>query len=75
MMALEWNEWECPHGKSIGRVDPAEEYADGDAIYAECPNCHRDVVVMCAFEPVFYAYKPENWEKHLDDWRKKKEEA
>jgi hypothetical protein len=61
MMALEWNEWECPHCRRIGHVDNKGDYENGETMRMECPNCHREVVVLCAYEPTFYAYRPEDW--------------
>ena len=60
-MALEWNEWECPNCRRIGQVDPNKSYEHGETMRMECPNCHKEVVVLCSYEPTFYAYNPENW--------------
>ena len=61
-MALEWHEWECPHCRRIGQVNPAREYEDGETMLMACPVCGTEVVVLCAYEPTFYAYRPEIWE-------------
>ena len=61
MMALEWYEWECPYCRRIGQVNPAKDYEDGETMRMKCPCCGTDVVVLCAYEPTFYAYRPENW--------------
>lgn len=61
-MALEWYEWECPYCRRIGQVDPDREYEDGETMRMECPCCGVDVVVLCAYEPTFYVYRPESWE-------------
>ena len=60
-MALEWYEWECPYCRRIGQVNPAREYENGETMCMECPCCGKEVVVLCAYEPTFYAYKPESW--------------
>lgn len=60
-MALEWHEWECPYCRRIGQVNPAKDYEDGETMHTECPCCGKEVVVLCAYEPTFYAYRPENW--------------
>lgn len=60
-MALEWYEWECPYCHRIGQVNPAKDYEDGERMRMECPICEAEVVVLCIYEPTFYAYRPENW--------------
>ena len=59
-MALEWYEWECPYCRRIGQVNPAKDYDDGETMRMECPCCRKEVVVLCAYEATFYAYRPEN---------------
>ena len=29
-MALEWYEWECPHCRRYGQVNPSKEHEDGE---------------------------------------------
>lgn len=60
-MALEWYEWECPYCRRIAQVNPAKEYEDGETVDTLCPNCGSKVVVSCAYEPSFYAYRSENF--------------
>lgn len=60
-MALEWYEWECPHCRRIGQVNPARDYEDGETIDTTCPICGGEIVVLCDYEPTFIAYRPENW--------------
>lgn len=60
-MSLEWYEWECPYCRRIGEVNPAKDYENGAVLRMKCPTCDREVVVLCAYEPTFYAYRPENW--------------
>ena len=61
MMVLEWYEWECPHCKRIGQVNPSKEYEDGEHWSQKCPVCGAEIVVLCSYEPVFYAYRKESW--------------
>ena len=60
-MTLRWYEWECPYCRRIGEVNPAKDYENGAVLRMVCPVCDREVVVLCAYEPTFYAYRPENW--------------
>ena len=60
-MSLEWYEWACPYCRRIGEVNPAKDYENGAVLRMKCPACDREVVVLCAYEPTFYAYRPENW--------------
>ena len=62
-MSLEWYEWECPYCRRIGEVNPAKDYENGAVLRMKCPACDREVVVLCAYEPTFYAYRPENWKE------------
>ena len=59
-MALEWYEWECPHCHRIGQVDPEMRYEDGETMDMNCPCCNGEVAVFCYYQPMFFAYKPEN---------------
>lgn len=62
-MTLEWYEWECPHCRRIGRVNPANDYDDGQTIRMRCPVCNGEVVVLCDYQPTFLAYRTENWKE------------
>lgn len=66
-MPLEWNEWECSNCRRIAEVDPTKRYEHGETIRMECPHCHEEMVVLCAYEPRFYAYSPENWRVGRDE--------
>ena len=66
-MALEWYEWECPHCRRYGQVNPSKEYEDGEHWTQKCPICNAEIVVLCSYEPVFYAYHKESWKEGGDD--------
>jgi hypothetical protein len=59
-MTLELYEWECPYCRRIGAVNPAEDYEDGETIRMICPHCMSEVVVLCEYQPAFFAYRPES---------------
>lgn len=60
-MVYEWYEWDCPYCRRIGEVNPENYYEDGETMRTKCPNCGREVVVLCDYQPTFVAYRPENW--------------
>lgn len=65
-MALEWYEWKCPHCKRYGQVNPSKDYEDGEHWAQKCPVCGAEIVVLCSYEPVFYAYHKESWKEGGD---------
>lgn len=60
-MILEEYEWECPYCRRIGQVNPAKDYDDGETVRMSCPTCGREVIVLCDYQPVFFAYQPDYW--------------
>ena len=61
LMALEWYEWECPWCRRIGQVNPAKNYKNGETMRMNCPVCGHEVIVLCDYQPAFFAYLPESW--------------
>lgn len=66
-MMLEWYEWECPHCRRIGQVNPARDYKNSETMRMSCPHCGREVVVLCDYQPTFVAYRPKNWKEDDHD--------